>query len=70
MSDGMTDTRSQSVRVFTDHELIKLQPRIRDSLSKQIFENESFQEMRVSEVKRIVESMTIIVVNELRLAVK
>ena len=70
MSDGMTDTRSQVERVLSDARLMMIQPGIRDSISKQIFDNESFQEMKVSEVKRVIEHMTTIVINELRLVVK
>lgn len=66
MSDGMTDRRSQSEPVISETELIHAKANIKAGLFDHIFGNESFQEMRVSEVRRILDHMTELCVNELR----
>lgn len=66
MSDGMTDTRSQTQPVLSGIELIHAKANIRAGISDHLFGNESFQEMRVSEVRRIINFATEVCINELR----
>ena len=66
MSDGMTDTRSQNEPVLSGAKLLHAKANIRTGISDHLFGNESFQEMRVSEVIRIIDFATEACINELR----
>lgn len=66
MSDGMTDTRSQNEPILSEVQLVHIKANIRTGISDHLFGNESFQEMRVSEVRRIINFTTEVCINELR----
>jgi len=66
MSDGMTDKRSQNEPLLSGAELVHAKANIRTGISDHLFGNESFQEMRISEVRRIIDFATEACINELR----